>query len=137
MSKKTITFKIQKKKEDESVVNKNNKDPFHHTETTKPSVFSDIKKKKPDVSKSVAKKSDAKESEDKLERDAIEEILRETHRGATRAEVSGSWRPPKRINSRILQNTLIQTIQSNKRQRTNKMKNKNQRPHHDGTENSS
>ena len=68
MSKKTITFKIQKKKEDESVVNKNNKDPFHHTETTKPSVFSDIKKKKPDVSKSVAKKSDAKESEDKLER---------------------------------------------------------------------
>ena len=70
MSKKTITFKIQKKKEDESkccaVVNKNNKDPFH-TET-KPSVFSDIKKKKPDVSKSVAKKSDAKESEEKLER---------------------------------------------------------------------
>ena len=74
MSKKTITFKIQKKKEDDeskscAVVNKNNKDPFH-TEITKPSVFSDIKKnKKPDVSKSVAKKSDdAKESEDKLER---------------------------------------------------------------------
>ena len=73
MSKKTITFKIQKKKEDDeskscAVVNKNNKDPFHTETETKPSVFSDIKKKKPDVSKSVAKKSDAKESEDKLER---------------------------------------------------------------------
>ena len=67
MSKKTITFKILKKKEESKcvVVNKN-KDPFH-TEKTKPSV-SDIKKKKPDVSKSVAKKSDAKETEDKLER---------------------------------------------------------------------
>ena len=75
MSKKTITFKIQKKKEDDeskscAVVNKNNKDPFHTETETKPSVFSDIKKnKKPDVSKSVAKKSDdAKEYEDKLER---------------------------------------------------------------------
>ena len=49
--------------------------------------------------------------------DAIEEILRDTQRGATRAELSGSWRPPKKINSRILKNTLIQTLQSNKRQR--------------------
>ena len=48
-----------------------------------------------------------------------------------RAEVSGSWRPPTaKINSRLFNNTLIQTLQSNKRQ--NKM-NKNQQ---NGTKNS-
>ena len=64
-------------------------------------------------------------------RNAIEEILKDTQRGAVRAEVSGSWRPPTaKINSRLFNNTLIQTLQSNKRQ--NKM-NKNQQ---NGTKNS-
>ena len=56
-----------------------------------------------------------------LFRDAIDEILRETHRGAIRAEVSGSWRPPtSKINSRLFNNTLIQTLQSNNRQKNMK-----------------
>ena len=56
-----------------------------------------------------------------LFRDAIDEILRETHRGAIRAEVSGSWRPPtSKINSRLFNNTLIQTLQSNNRHKNMK-----------------
>lgn len=51
----------------------------------------------------------------KLETDAIEEILKDTKRGATRAEISGSWLPPKKVNSRLVNNTLVQALQSNRR----------------------
>ena len=48
--------------------------------------------------------------------DAIREILRDTKRGAARAELSGSWRPPtSKINSRLLNNALAQALQSNRR----------------------
>jgi len=60
------------------------------------------------------------DSKDQLleEEDAIQEILRDTKRGATRAELSGSWRPPpSKINSRLFINTLTQTLQSNQRKR--------------------
>jgi len=51
----------------------------------------------------------------KLETDAIEEILKDTKRVATRAEISGSWLPPKKVNSRLVNNTLVQALQSNRR----------------------
>ena len=51
-----------------------------------------------------------------LLRDAIKEILRDTVRSATRAEISGSWRPPKaKVQSRLLDNALSQALQSNRR----------------------
>ena len=51
-------------------------------------------------------------------RDAINEILKDAHRGATRAEISGSWRPPKsKINSRLFINTVNQALQSNQRKK--------------------
>lgn len=58
---------------------------------------------------------DVDEEAKKLETDAIEEILKDTKRGATRAEISGSWLPPKKVNSRLVNNTLVQALQSNRR----------------------
>ena len=49
-------------------------------------------------------------------RDAVAEILRDTVRSATRAEISGSWRAPKtKVQSRLLDNALSQALQSNRR----------------------
>ena len=50
-------------------------------------------------------------------RKAIEEIIRDTKRGAIRAEVGGAygWKSVPRINPRLFGNTLIQVIQTNKR----------------------
>jgi hypothetical protein len=58
-------------------------------------------------------------------RDAIEEILRDTCRIAVQAELSGSWKPPRprgRINHRLFNNTIAQTLQSNRRRHNNKKK---------------
>ena len=56
------------------------------------------------------------ESFDFFYRDAVAEILRDTVRSATRAEISGSWRAPKtKVQSRLLDNALSQALQSNRR----------------------
>lgn len=75
----------------------------------------------------------SKESKDELEAnlesDAVNEILRDTQRGATRAEVSGSWRPPSsKVNSRLINNALVQALQSNRR---NSQKRRNKTKNHD------
>ena len=50
-------------------------------------------------------------------RQAVEEIIKDTKRGAVRAEVSGAygWKSAPKINSRLFGNTLSQVIQTNKR----------------------
>ena len=68
--------------------------------------------------------------------DAIEEILKDTKRGATRAEISGSWLPPKKVNSRLVNNTLVQALQSNRRRQMKPKKLKTWKNHH-GSENCS
>ena len=56
-----------------------------------------------------------------LEKRAVEEILAETKRAATRAEVGGSlsWAKPKRkgVNKRILNNTVLSSVVQNSRSR--------------------
>ena len=50
------------------------------------------------------------------DKEAVAEILRDTVRSATRAEISGSWRAPKtKVQSRLLNNALSQALQSNRR----------------------
>ena len=50
-------------------------------------------------------------------REAINEILKDTKRGAIRSEISGAygWGSAPKINSRLFGNTLIQVIQTNRR----------------------
>lgn len=65
-------------------------------------------------------------------RDAVDEILREAKRGATRAELSGSWRPPSsKINARLFNNTLAQVLQSNNRRLRKKWANMEQKIVHE------
>jgi len=77
----------------------------------KESANSDIQVRHSNQSSKDVDEKDAK----KLETDAIEEILKDTKRVATRAEISGSWLPPKKVNSRLVNNTLVQALQSNRR----------------------
>jgi len=111
----SISFSI-KKKVPSKVVDKNS------LQTTKKSELTEKQQEKA----SAKRKAEALEHPDNersiksaksLEEDAIKEILRDTKRGATRAEISGSWLPPSaRINSRLFNNTLVQALQSNRRQ---------------------
>jgi len=52
-----------------------------------------------------------------LEKKAIEEILTETQRGSSRAEVGGvlAWRPAPKVQKRLINSALLQALQSNKR----------------------
>ena len=63
-------------------------------------------------------------------REAINEILKETKRGAIRSEISGAygWKSAPKVNSRLFGNTLIQAIQTNRRKPisgTSKSRNRN------------
>lgn len=107
--KREVTFKIQAKKE---IKFKPNRQPFQSakkpTESQgKVQVKKVLKNKKSPTSKI---------NDDQLEKDAVAEILRDTVRSATRAEISGSWRAPKtKVQSRLLDNALSQALQSNRR----------------------
>ena len=52
-----------------------------------------------------------------IHRDAINEILKDTKRGAVRSEISGAygWKAAPKINPRLFGNTLIQVLQTNRR----------------------
>lgn len=120
MSQKAVTslsFSV-KKKEPIRVVQKNSLE-----QTTKKSASTSKKLQEKESANSDSQvrhcdqsSKDLDEKDDKkLETDAIEEILKDTKRGATRAEISGSWLPPKKVNSRLVNNTLVQALQSNRR----------------------
>jgi len=120
MSQKAVTslsFSV-KKKEPIRVVQKNSLE-----QTTKKSASTSKKLQEKESAKSDSQVSHSNQSSKdveekdakKLETDAIEEILKDTKRGATRAEISGSWLPPKKVNSRLVNNTLVQALQSNRR----------------------
>jgi len=120
MSQKAVTslsFSV-KKKEPIRVVQKNSLE-----QTTKKSASTSKKLQEKEFANSDSQvghsdqsSKDVDEKDDrKLETDAIEEILKDTKRGATRAEISGSWLPPKKVNSRLVNNTLVQALQSNRR----------------------
>ena len=51
-------------------------------------------------------------------RKAIEEIIRDTKRGAIRAEVGGAygWKSAPKVNPHLFGNTLMQVIQTNTKQ---------------------
>jgi len=125
MSQKAVTsvsFSI-KKKEPIRVVKKNSLEE----QTTKKSTGLSTKHLEGESSvksvQNISPTDDQKESAKKIENDAIEEILRDTKRGATRAEISGSWLPPSsKINARLFKNTLVQTLQSNSRKQRSKQK---------------
>ena len=63
------------------------------------------------------KKMDAESQNEDLEKKAVDEILKETNRAATRAEAgeSLSWTKPKHkgINKRFLNNTMLRTVIQN------------------------
>lgn len=119
MSQKAVTslsFSV-KKKEPIRVVQKNSLE-----QTTKKSASTSKKLQEKESANSDSQvrhsdqsSKDVDEEAKKLETDAIEEILKDTKRGATRAEISGSWLPPKKVNSRLVNNTLVQALQSNRR----------------------
>jgi len=118
-----VTFKIQAKKE---IKFKPNRQPFQSAKKSTESIISgsiggqkgkvQVKKVLKKVNKNSASKT--KINDDQLEEDkeAVAEILRDTVRSATRAEISGSWRAPKtKVQSRLLDNALSQALQSNRR----------------------
>ena len=62
-------------------------------------------------------------------RDAINEILKDTKRGAVRSEISGAygWKAAPKINPRLFGNTLIQVLQTNRRKTNVGISKKNNR----------
>jgi len=113
----SLSFSV-KKKEPIRVVQKNS---LEQTTKKSASTSKKLQEKESANSDSQVRHSDQSSKDidekgaKKLETDAIEEILKDTKRGATRAEISGSWLPPKKVNSRLVNNTLVQALQSNRR----------------------
>lgn len=58
---------------------------------------------------------DSQEAEALLEEQAVEELIREAKVAKVRAEVTGTWKPRAKVNTRLLTNTLGQTLQNNLR----------------------
>lgn len=66
----------------------------------------------------------AKGQESDLQKQAVEEILRETKRSALRAEIGGSWRKAPKVQKKLVDATLLQAVQGNKRIDTKKQQKK-------------
>jgi len=74
------------------------------------------------VKEKSTKKQDTNSSTD-LQRQAVEEILRETKRTASRASAEGgSWLRAPKVQKRLVNNTLLQVVQNNRRENASKNK---------------